>query len=187
MRPDLPVVPVLFGPTASGKTGALFRLFGSGGLCSRKAEVVSADSMQVYRGMNIGTAKPSAPEMARLPHHLVDIRDPGEQFNAGDFVHLAVNAIDEIAGRGVLPVVCGGTVFICGTLSWGFRKRRLPMRTAIGIQTVTSHEGGEGLVVIDAVTGEGRRLIQIFPRLNYAQLPRDDIGANETITLVRPR
>jgi len=61
------------------------------------------------------------------------------------------------------------------------------MRTAIGIQTVTSHEGGEGLVVIDAVTGEGRRLIQIFPRLNYAQLPRDDIGANETITLVRPR
>jgi len=119
MRPDLPVVPVLFGPTASGKTGALFRLFGSGGLCSRKAEVVSADSMQVYRGMNIGTAKPSAPEMARLPHHLVDIRDPGEQFNAGDFVHLAVNAIDEIAGRGVLPVVCGGTGFYLRNLVLG--------------------------------------------------------------------
>ena len=76
-----------------------------------KAEVVSADSMQVYRGMDIGTAKPSSEERARLPHHLIDIRDPSQQFNVGDFVRLADEACLEIAGRGKLPVVSGGTGF----------------------------------------------------------------------------
>ena len=100
---------VLFGPTASGKTGILLELFNSqNGL---KAEVVSADSMQVYRGMDIGTAKPSPEERAQLPHHLIDIRDPSQQFNAGDFVRLADEACLQIAGRGNLPVVSGGTGF----------------------------------------------------------------------------
>jgi len=100
---------VLFGPTASGKTGILLELFGSGsGLL---AEVISADSMQVYRGMDIGTAKASAQERDRLPHHLIDIRSPNEQFNAGDFVRLADEACVQIAGRGKIPVVSGGTGF----------------------------------------------------------------------------
>jgi len=104
-----PVVLILFGPTASGKTSVLFELFNtSSGL---KAEIVSADSMQVYRGMNIGTAKPSAREQALLPHHLIDIRDPSQQFNAGDFVRLADEACLQIADRGKLPVVSGGTGF----------------------------------------------------------------------------
>jgi len=72
---------------------------------------VSADSMQVYRGMDIGTAKPSAQERERLPHHLIDIRSPSQQFNAGDFVRLADEACLQIAGRGGLPVVSGGTGF----------------------------------------------------------------------------
>ena len=67
--------------------------------------------MQVYRGMNIGTAKPSADEMALLPHHLIDIRGPQEQFNTGDFVRLAGDACHQIASRGKLPVVSGGTGF----------------------------------------------------------------------------
>jgi len=75
------------------------------------AEIVSADSMQVYRGMDIGTAKPSARERERLPHHLIDILSPAQQFNAGDFVRLAVETCGEIAGRGKLPVVSGGTGF----------------------------------------------------------------------------
>jgi len=100
---------VLFGPTASGKTGILLELFNSSG--GIQAEVVSADSMQVYRGMDIGTAKPSAEERARLPHHLIDIRDPCQQFNAGEFVRLADEVCMEIAGRGRLPVVSGGTGF----------------------------------------------------------------------------
>ncbi len=100
---------ILFGPTASGKTNILFELFSP--VNGLQAEVVSADSMQVYRGMDIGTAKPSAEERERLPHHLIDIRDPSQQFNAGDFVHLANEACAEIASRGRLPVVSGGTGF----------------------------------------------------------------------------
>lgn len=108
MADALPVL-VLFGPTASGKTGILLELFNSAS--SIQAEVISADSMQVYRGMDIGTAKPSAEERERLPHHLIDIRDPSQQFNAGDFVRLADEKCAEIASRGRLPVVSGGTGF----------------------------------------------------------------------------
>jgi tRNA dimethylallyltransferase len=75
--------------------------------------------MQVYRGMDIGTAKPSALERERLPHHLIDIRNPDEQFNAGDFVRLALEAIAGIARRGALPVVCGGTGFYLKNLILG--------------------------------------------------------------------
>jgi tRNA dimethylallyltransferase len=102
---------ILFGPTASGKTGALTRLFADAVGCVCPAEVVSADSMQVYRGMDIGTAKPGPAERRQLPHHLIDIRNPDEQFNAGDFVRLADAACCAIARRGKLPVVSGGTGF----------------------------------------------------------------------------
>ncbi|MCL2128038.1 MAG: tRNA (adenosine(37)-N6)-dimethylallyltransferase MiaA, partial [Treponema sp.] len=114
----IPVL-VLFGPTASGKTNVLLRLFGPGGLYGRNAEIISADSMQVYRGMDIGTAKPSPAERALLPHHLIDIRDPCEQFNAGDFVRLAGEAVIETARRGALPVVSGGTGFYLKNLVMG--------------------------------------------------------------------
>jgi len=97
---------VLFGPTASGKTQILLDTFSS-----NEAEVVCADSMQVYRGMDIGTAKPSLEERNKLAHHLIDIRDPDEQFNAGDFVRLADEACSRLASRGKLPVVSGGTGF----------------------------------------------------------------------------
>jgi tRNA dimethylallyltransferase len=101
---------LLFGPTASGKTEILEKLFaGSHPLC--RAEVISADSMQVYRGMDIGTAKPPAGLLARLPHHLIGIRDIREQFNVGEFVRLADEAARNIARRGALPVVSGGAGF----------------------------------------------------------------------------
>ncbi|MDR0587021.1 MAG: tRNA (adenosine(37)-N6)-dimethylallyltransferase MiaA [Treponema sp.] len=104
---------VLFGPTASGKTELLSRLFleKTAGRETVAAEVVSADSMQVYRGMDIGTAKPSPKLRRRLPHHLIDIRDPNEQFNVGDFVRLADLSCADIYSRGKLPVVSGGTGF----------------------------------------------------------------------------
>jgi tRNA dimethylallyltransferase len=101
---------ILFGPTASGKTAILERLFaGESPLC--RAEIVSADSVQVYRGMNIGAAKPSAATLAALPHHLIDIRNPDEQFNVGDFVRLADQACAGIVARGALPVISGGAGF----------------------------------------------------------------------------
>ncbi|MDR0525410.1 MAG: tRNA (adenosine(37)-N6)-dimethylallyltransferase MiaA [Spirochaetaceae bacterium] len=106
---------IFFGPTGSGKTELLEKLFGGGG----GAEIVSADSMQVYRGLDIGTAKPNPALRERLPHHLIDIRNPDEQFTVGDFVMDADVSCKEIAGRGALPVISGGTGFYLKTFVLG--------------------------------------------------------------------
>ncbi|MDR2097879.1 MAG: tRNA (adenosine(37)-N6)-dimethylallyltransferase MiaA [Spirochaetaceae bacterium] len=112
--PEIPVI-VLFGPTASGKTEILTRLFPGGTSTHPQkipaTELVSADSMQVYRGMDIGTAKPPPSIRSVLPHHLIDILDPREQFNAGEFVRLADESCAAIHGRGALPFVSGGAGF----------------------------------------------------------------------------
>lgn len=108
----LPPFAVIFGPTAGGKTEAVSSLHHE--LERRRGiaiELVSADSMQVYRGMDIGTAKPSPAERARFPHHLIDIRNPNEHFDVGAFVRLAEAAIRDAAARGAIPVVSGGTAF----------------------------------------------------------------------------
>lgn len=99
-----PVV-LLFGPTAVGKTDLLLTLF------EGKGEVVNADALQVYTDFNIGTAKPSPRMRSRLPHHLVDCRDPENQFHTGDFIRAAEALIPEILGRGKIPVISGGTAF----------------------------------------------------------------------------
>ncbi len=118
-----PLVVVLVGPTASGKTALLDAIFGDGSARAAyglpEAEVVSADSMQAYRGMDIGTAKPDAGLRSRLPHRLLDILDIKEQYTVGDFVRLADLACAEIAASGRLPILSGGTGFyvrnfICG-------------------------------------------------------------------------
>ena len=104
---------ILFGPTASGKTAIIENLM------DFSIEVISADSMQVYRGMDIGTAKPSLEERTVIPHHLIDIRNPDEKFNAGEFVRLAEEACLEADGRGALPLVSGGTGFYLSNLVFG--------------------------------------------------------------------
>ena len=92
------------GPTASGKTGL------SVALAKRiNGEVVSCDSMQIYRGMDVGTAKPDAAEMEGVPHHLLDVAEPGEDFSVGRYVKLADAAIADIRQRGKTAIVCGGT------------------------------------------------------------------------------
>ena len=72
-------------------------------------EIITADSMQVYRGLDIGTAKPTAEERARVPHHLIDVCDLHEAFDAAQFIRLAQRAVEEIQSRGRTPVFCGGT------------------------------------------------------------------------------
>ncbi len=96
---------VIVGPTASGKSDlamATARIVGG-------AEIVSLDSMQVYRGMDMGTAKPSDAEQAEVPHHLIDLLDPGEDFAVAEFQTRAHAVIGEIRGRGAVPVLVGGT------------------------------------------------------------------------------
>src|SRR5580698_1203828 len=92
------------GPTAVGKSAAALALAERIG-----GEIISVDSMQVYRGLDIGTAKPTTAERARLPHHLIDICDLREAFDAAQFVRLAQKGVEEIQARGRTPVFCGGT------------------------------------------------------------------------------
>ncbi len=108
----IPVV-VLFAPTASGKTALAIRLFGKSSLsCFKdKAELISADSMQVYKGLDIGTAKPDESEKKELKHHLIDILEPSQQFSVADFVSMADSCCPEIYSRGKIPLVAGGTGF----------------------------------------------------------------------------
>jgi len=103
--PDLlPYVVVLAGPTASGKTGLAIEVALRAG-----GEIVNADSQQVYRGLDVGTAKPGAGDRASIPHHLLDLVDPGEGMDAARWVTLADAAIADVAARGRLPIVVGGT------------------------------------------------------------------------------
>ncbi|MBR6234485.1 MAG: tRNA (adenosine(37)-N6)-dimethylallyltransferase MiaA [Spirochaetales bacterium] len=95
----------LFGPTAVGKTQLLFDFFSGSG------EVVNADSVQVYRHLDIGSAKADRSITDRIPHHLIDILDPWETYNVADFIRLADQACSGIWERGKLPVVSGGTAF----------------------------------------------------------------------------
>ncbi len=95
---------MIAGPTASGKTAVAVELAVRHG-----GEVVSADSMQIYRYMDIGTAKPTREEMRGIPHHLLDVAEPNENFSVADYAKLAVSAIGDIADRGKLPILAGGT------------------------------------------------------------------------------
>ena len=95
---------VLVGPTASGKTSLALRLAEHFG-----GEIISCDSVAVYRGMEIGTAKPSLDERARVPHHLIDVAWPNEPCTAGDYSRLARQSLAGIRDRGHLPIVAGGT------------------------------------------------------------------------------
>ena len=134
----IPVL-VIVGPTASGKTAlaveAAEKLDG---------EVVSADSMQIYRGMDIATAKPSHEEMRGIPHHMISIIDPDRNFSVADFQRMASNIINDIHDRGKTPVVAGGTGLYIDSLLQNVKfpdvpespevRRRLVQRAADGMQ-----------------------------------------------------
>jgi tRNA dimethylallyltransferase len=105
---------LLLGPTGSGKT-ALSLALGE----QFNGEIVSCDSVAVYRGMDLGTAKPTAEERARLPHHLIDIAEPDKPFTAGDYSRQARAVLCEIAARGRLPIVTGGTGLYLRALTHG--------------------------------------------------------------------
>ena len=105
---------VLLGPTASGKTKVSLEL-----ARRHRVELVSVDSMQVYRGMDIGTAKPSLDERRQAVHHLIDVAEPEESFSAGRFCRLAEHAIKQILARGNQPLLLCGTPLYLKALLWG--------------------------------------------------------------------
>ena len=107
----VPVV-VVFGPTAVGKTEFLLNFEHSG-------EIINSDSLQVYRHMSIGTAKPDKSVTSRIPHHLIDCINPDDELSAGDFVREADKLCQEINGRGKLPIISGGTGFFLKNFIYG--------------------------------------------------------------------
>ncbi len=114
--PEVPIVDalMLLGPTGSGKSALALDL-------ARRypIEIISVDSAQVYRGLDIGTAKPTLAERAAVTHHLIDLRDPAERYSAADFVRDAETAIAEVRSRGRLPLLVGGTMLYAKALRDG--------------------------------------------------------------------
>jgi tRNA dimethylallyltransferase len=104
----------LMGPTASGKTALALALHECFPL-----DIISVDAAQVYRGLDIGTAKPSLEEQARAPHRLIDIRDPAESYSAAQFCEDARREMDAISARGRIPLLVGGTMFYFRALEYG--------------------------------------------------------------------
>jgi tRNA dimethylallyltransferase len=111
---ELPPALLLMGPTGSGKTGLAVRL-----AARLPVEIVSVDSAQVYRHMDIGTAKPGRDTLAAAPHHLIDILDPGERYSAARFCEDANEVLAEIRGRGNIPLLTGGTMLYFRALQEG--------------------------------------------------------------------
>jgi len=108
------VIPFLMGPTASGKTALSVELSKD-----LNAEIISVDSALIYRGMDIGTGKPSQHEQATVPHHLIDIRNPTEAYSAAEFCQDVTPLLDAIIGRGKLPLLVGGTMLYFKALQAG--------------------------------------------------------------------
>jgi tRNA dimethylallyltransferase len=120
---QLPLAVSLMGPTASGKTElalALRDLF--------PVEIISVDASQIYRGMDIGTAKPTAAQQARAPHRLIDIRDPAETYSAAQFRADALREMHDVSASGRIPLLVGGTMFYFRALEYGLSA--LPPATA---------------------------------------------------------
>ena len=118
---------VVCGPTASGKSALAVEIalkFGG--------EIVSADSVSVYKGLDIGSAKPSEEEKKGVPHYLIDVASPKDSFSVGDYEELAVPAVEDISGRGKIPVICGGTGFYVNSvlyrMSYGLSKGDIGIR-----------------------------------------------------------
>lgn len=164
-------VVLIFGPTAVGKTEILLELMAG------EAEVVSADSLQAYRGLDIGTAKPEPEVLSRLPHHLIDIRDPDEQYNAGEFVAAADRCVGEIASRDRLPVVSGGTPFYLRNFIYG-----LP-QTPPGDPAVRSQIEAE--VEAEGADAAHARLARVDPETAARLSPRDNYRIKRALEVYR--
>ncbi len=147
-----PVAVCLLGPTASGKTDLALEL-----VERYPFEIISVDSAMVYRGMDIGTAKPDAATLSRYPHHLINIRDPAEPYSAAMFRSDALGVMEDILGRGRIPLLTGGTMLYVKALRDGLAE--LPAANPVvgaSISDLAEREGWPAvhrrLAEVDAVT-----------------------------------
>ncbi len=138
-----PKIVVITGPTASGKTAL------GVALCRKlNGEVVSADSMQIYRRMDVGTAKPTPEEMQGVPHHMIDVADPAENYSVARYVEEAAACVEDILKRGKLPVIVGGTGLYIDSLLSGRTFAGGPVDPALRQELNERYDeiGGKGLL-----------------------------------------
>ena len=158
---------VIAGPTASGKTGLSVEV-----AKQLNTEIVSADSMQIYRDMNVGTAKVTQEEMQGIVHHMIDIVSPFENYNVSQYVEDAKTCVESIIAKGKIPVIAGGTGLYINSLVYGYDLAPIPSDDAVRAELTAMYEekGGEYLLAelqkIDPKTAQrlhpnnGRRLIR---------------------------
>jgi tRNA dimethylallyltransferase len=156
-----PKIIAVVGPTASGKTTlgiALAQKFGG--------EIISADSRQIYRGMDIGTAKPTAVERRAVPHHLIDIKNPNEEYTVADYKRDAIAAIEDIIARGNVPVLVGGTGLYIKTVleNLDIPKAQADPKLRAKIEKEIVHDG------LDAVF---KKLVALDPEAAYVVDPKN--------------
>jgi tRNA dimethylallyltransferase len=175
----LPPLIVLAGPTASGKTALSLRLAEALAASGAPAEIVSADSRQVYRGMDIGTAKATAVERARAPHHCLDLVEPDQPFSVADFCAAANTALAGIAERGAVALLVGGTGFYLRAIARGLAVDELPWdeRVRADVAAALSRDG------LPALVAELRRLAPTRAAALDVRNPRRVVRALEIARL----
>ena len=138
-----PKILVITGPTASGKTWLAVEL-----AKAHNGEVVSADSMQIYRRMDIGTAKPTREEMGGVPHHMLDVADPEEDFSVARYVDMAARCVENVLSRGRRPILAGGTGLYIDSLLSGRTFAAFDGRGSLReeLETRFAREGGQALL-----------------------------------------
>ena len=142
MQPSLPKILCIVGPTASGKTALALEI-----AAKIDAEIISADSRQIYKQLTIGTAKPSEDELRTVPHHFIDILTPDTHFSAGDFAEQGRRAIAAIIARTKLPIITGGTGLYVEALVDGlFEGPPIQPELRIQLEEKAEAEGGEELL-----------------------------------------
>ncbi len=170
---------VIAGATATGKTALSLQLADA----LPGAEIISADSRQVYRGMDIGTAKVSAADRARVPHHGIDVVDPDEPFSAADFQRCAREALEAVAGRGGVAILVGGTGLYLRAVARGFTLEETgrDRETRAKLEERLATEG------VDPLATELRRLAPTLAATTDLANPRRVVRALERALVVGDR
>lgn len=159
-------VPVLYGPTASGKSRLALEVASS----LRGVEIVSADSRQVYVGMDIGTAKPTPAEQSIVPHHCIDLICPSDRYSAGAYARHAAKVIQEIAARGSIPFVVGGSGFYLRALFHGLAAPMLNPDVEDALWRRIDSEGYE--VIVEELSARDPDAASVIPAANRVRVVR---------------